>query len=255
MTLAVFGEDGLVGQFRDMVREELGRHLGRRLELAARSGASAAIASGDMPDSLFQASTPVQRRFWNFLAEVIRDDATVVEVRIVDDEHPPLFGQARAAQQVLDLTDLRALAPGNQAYSRAGVITHEIAERLFLTRAGFVYDASMSDEEFFRYWYLPAHGYASERETEVTGWRRTEEIGEHGETTSEWLREGLRSVAAGLPPSPRPRPARFDVTLEETHPPPWRSRRHRHATITGGGLEETVVTEGPALPRGPLGVE
>jgi hypothetical protein len=176
MSLYVYGDVAFRQRFIALVRDQLGQVLGRFLELENNQGPRVRFSEYVRDAS---GSTDVQRRFFQFIDSVVRDAAVRVEIEIVEDRHPPHFGQAFAPRQRIDIGDLEAIAVDAQAFTRAGVITHEIAERWWMVRHGYVHRAVLNGAESVAWqilWFDPAHEYALRREAEVTGWRQVEDV-------------------------------------------------------------------------------
>ena len=175
MSLFVHGDLDLRRRFVALVREQLGQALGEFLELQNNQGPLVRFSQYVQDAS---GSTDVQRRFFQFINSVVRDAAVRVEVEIVEDQHPPHFGQAFAPRQLIDIGDLEAIAADAEAFTRAGVVTHEIAERWWMARQGYVHRPVLNAAESVAWeilWFDPAHDYALRREAQVTGWRREQQ--------------------------------------------------------------------------------
>lgn len=246
-----------------MVRQELGPRLGQFLQLENNQGPKVQFREHIRDAS---GTADVQRRFFQFLDSVVRNAAHQVEVEIVERQNPPMFGQAFAPRQILDLADLEAIPQDSQAFSRVLVITHEIAERLWLVMHGYVHRAVLDEVEILAWtilWFEPAHEYALRRESEVTGWRRGGEASRSGVPAliaqNHLLLQLFESMFWGVGGAP----VEVDFTyIRSRRSSSYPSMRRTHILFVGGALgSEThvqeVEVEVPVSGRvpGPLGQE
>jgi hypothetical protein len=255
MSLIVHGSKELLLQFRGLVRTELGDDLRILFNMGEDSPAEARLnylreLGHDPRGSL------VQVKFYGFLAHVIRDKMVNVEIEIRDNEHPPLFGSWWGPRQVLDIADINAIPAGNLAYSRTGVLVHEIAERFWLVMMGFQYSSGMREDDYLRSWFAPAHAYALTKEAEVTGYIRESESGRTPIAKSEYMRFMFDDVPALVDAfSPMPGPS-METTMEMS----YREYRpsagtlypaRRRVTVRAAPIGPPRVEEVPINPRKP----
>jgi hypothetical protein len=174
----------------------------------------------------------------------------------MNDEHPPLYGSWWGPRQVLDIADIEAIPGGNLAYSRIGVLVHEIAERFWLSIMGFQYTSGMREEDHLLTWYAPAHRYAVNREAEVTGYIRESESGHSPIPRSEYMRWMYADVPALVEAfSPIPMPSMetsMQLCYREYRPAAGTLYpARRRVTIRAGPLGPPRVEEVPVNPRRP----
>ncbi len=159
--------------------------------------------------------------------------------------------------------DIEAIGANHQAFSRAGVLTHEIAERLWLVMHGYHHRPLQDEAEAVAWeilWFRPAHAYALRREEDVTGWRRT------GETTTDETPERVRQhpeiaqfFRVMIPGCDHPFPTRVEFHFEPIRGgQSYRGRRRMIATVRCNGTPgvEEFVQDVPVGSRSarPLGV-
>jgi hypothetical protein len=254
MPLVVHGSEELLLRFRGLVRTELGNDLRVLFNLDESSPAEAHM------DSISKLKEPnataVQLKFYGFLARIVRDPLTSTELEIMNDEHPPLYGSWWGPRQVLDLADIEAIPSTNVAYSRVGVLVHEIAERFWLSIMGFQYTADMREEDHLFTWYAPAHRYAINREAEVTGFVRESESGHSPIPRSEYTRWMYAEVPALVDAfSPIPLPSMetaMHLSYREYRPASGKLYpARRRVTIRARPLGPPRVEEVPINPRKP----
>ncbi len=178
MTLFAYGPSNLQDRFIELIRQQLGERLGPLIE---REGPEIRLAG---PVSGAGLSRDAPGRFLRFLERIIRDERNRVELELTSYDRTVHFGDWYGPRQVVDVRDIEAIRESSEALTRAGVITHEIAERWHMVSHGFEFAPAVRvvqgravrddtlrllDEATF---YLPAHEYAIEQESRVTGWRR-----------------------------------------------------------------------------------
>jgi hypothetical protein len=170
MSVFIYGAVDLRNRFLEVVRQELGQDLGRFLELVLEQQSGASQLRFSQYTRHMGGASPPQRRFFQFLNEIIRNSYRRVEIEIVANNSGIFWGAAFGPRQRIDIADLVALNGNNQAFTRMGIITHEIAERDWLVVHGYQHQPGIDLTIWLILWFDPAHEYALQKEEEVTGW-------------------------------------------------------------------------------------